>query len=111
MVLKNRATTTSQCVAMHHATSNALIAGLAVMDRYPIYFSHKLLDLLVFTLDPNPHKYELTRGFHSLKVCDRFTVIPICLLTLLDKHYSSWQIRYTLSIPVSSSFLPCRSAR
>ena len=44
MVLKNRATTTSQCVAMHHATSNALIAALAgkqlQMDCYPIHFSH-----------------------------------------------------------------------
>ena len=34
MVLKNRATTTSQCVAMHHATSNALIAALAMASSY-----------------------------------------------------------------------------
>ena len=68
MFLKNRATTTSQCVAMHHATSNALIAGLAVMDRYPIYFSHKLLDLLVFsvfTLDANPHIWKRTACFEA----------------------------------------------
>ena len=43
MVLKNRATTTSQCVAMHHATSNALIAALAMASSYR-YMDRSLSD-------------------------------------------------------------------